>query len=145
MILVGEASQLDGLGLSGGRVAVELGDREALGGDEDVRPRDAVPQRLRGEPEGALHRREGEEVFEQRWLVGHDGAELVVERGELLPGAGERPPARRGEHHRVGAEAGRSVEPGVGDDGARGEARGEAVVALVGAHASRAMARAVPR
>ena len=35
------------LGLAGRRVAVDLGEREALVGDEDVGARDAVPEGLR--------------------------------------------------------------------------------------------------
>jgi hypothetical protein len=144
VVRVDEAGELDGLGLAGRGVAVELGDREAVVGQEHVGAGDAVPQRGGRQPQGALDRRQGEEVGEQRFVVGDDAADLVVDRGDLLADAVEVAQELGGQALGLGGEAGGAVVPRVAEDAAGDHGAGEPLVVGVG-HASTAMDSAVAR
>jgi len=149
----GQRTEHDGLGLAGGRVAIQLGDLEPVVGDEDVGARDHVPQRLRREPYRLLIGRQSEERIQHLRLVGHHEAQLVVDLGHLLRDAVHGARLGGAHDHGLFAEPWLSEDPRVGDDAARRDAPRECVVGggraaarpLLRHHSSRATDSAVAR
>src|SRR5216683_2735546 len=112
----------DCLRLAARGIAIQLAHDRALGGEEDVGPRDAVPVGRRRAPQGLLHRREPQEPRDERGIPGAVKAELVVRGCHLLCRSVERCLLGRGEHDGPGMEPGLTLEPRVGNEAARGEA-----------------------
>ena len=107
------------------RVAVQLADHRAAVGEKDIGSGDAVPKRCRSAPERLLHGRQAEERRHEAGVARAKKAQLVPGGGHLLCCPVKRRLFRCAQHDRHLPESRLALEPGIGDDAARGQTLSE--------------------